>query len=246
MEKIRTLVVDDEPLALDLVKGYVEQTPFLTLAGSCDNAADAYEKLRSDAVDLLYVDVQMPGMSGLSLVKSLTPDIMPKVVFTTAFAEYAVEGFKLDAVDYLLKPFDFDEFIRTAAKAQRLIELENAASMATEVVLPPTPDEDFIFVKSEYKLVKIELQKIVYIEGLKDYIKIYTSDDQKPILTLQSLKVIEKRLPAMFKRVHRSYIVNIAYVCGLERNLIVMPDGRIPMGEGFKQDFLTVVGRKTL
>lgn len=242
MDKIRTLVVDDEPLALDLVKDYVNQTPFLELVGSCTNAHDAFERIDAGGIDLVFLDVQMPRMSGLTLMKSLDTAHAPKVIFTTAFGEYALEGFKLNAIDYLLKPFDFDEFMKAANKARKQIELEQAPASA------PADTDEYFFVKSEYKLVRIDISSIVYIEGLKDYIKIYLDGEAKPVLTLSSLKAMDNHLPEnRFIRVHRSYIINIDFVRGVERNLITMQgNAKIPMGEGYKQNFTEVISKKTL
>lgn len=244
MEKIRTLVVDDEPLALDLVKDYVAQTPFLELAGSCTNAQEAFERIDAGGIDLVFLDVQMPRMSGLTLMKTLGDDYAPKVIFTTAFGEYAVEGFKLNAIDYLLKPFDFDEFLKAANKARRQIEMEQNASLNQ----PPIDTDEYFFVKSEYKLVRIDIARIIYIEGLKDYVKIYLNGEPKPVLTLSSLKAMDNRLPqSKFLRVHRSYIINIDFVRGVERNLIVLQgNAKIPMGEGYKQSFTEVINKRTL
>lgn len=247
MDKVRTVIVDDEPLALDLVRGYVEQTPFLELVGSCSSAQEAYERVGQGDVQLLFCDVQMPGMSGLTLMKALSVGDAPKVVFTTAFEEYALDGFKLDAVDYLLKPFDFDEFLKAAAKVRRLIELECQVGEVKTDNLTWNRDDDYFFVKSEYKLVRIDIPKITYIEGLKDYIKIYLEGDSKAILTLNSLKEMEKILPeGNFIRVHRSYIVNVGYVRGVERNLVIMPTDKVPMGESYKQRFLEIIEEKTI
>lgn len=243
MDKIRTLVVDDEPLALDLVKDYVQQVPFLELVGCCDNAHDAFDRIGKGDVDLLFSDIQMPGMSGLTLAKSLGTEHAPKVIFTTAFGEYAIDSYKLDAIDYLLKPFDFDEFMKAALKAKKIIELEEA-----QLQHQPTEGEgNYFFVKSEYKLVRIDVPRIIYIEGLKDYIKIYLDGEPKPILTLNSLKEMENRLSqSKYIRVHRSYIVNVDYVRGIERNLITIGNAKVPMGEGYKQNFTDIINSKTL
>ena len=180
-------------------------------------------------------------------MKALSVGDAPKVVFTTAFEEYALDGFKLDAVDYLLKPFDFDEFLKAAAKARRLIELECQVGEVKTDNLTWNRDDDYFFVKSEYKLVRIDIPKITHIEGLKDYIKIYLDGESKAILTLNSLKEMEKILPeGNFIRVHRSYIVNVGYVRGVERNLVIMPTDKVPMGESYKQRFLEIIEEKTI
>lgn len=252
---IRTLVVDDEPLAQELVTGYVEQVPFLSLVGCCSSAADALSVINNGGVDLVLLDIQMPGMSGLSLAKSLTASGAPKVIFTTAYGEYAIDGFKLDAVDYLLKPFDLDEFLRAVGKARHLIELErrppvctpadtDAAKAEADAQMPP---DDFFFVKSEYKLVKIIIEKILYVEGLKDYVKIFTSDSQKPIVTLATLKQMENRLlPHSFVRIHRSYIANVKLISGVERNAVLVGNERLPIGDGYRQNLQSILDKLTI
>ena len=252
---IRTLVVDDEPLAGDLVQHNVEQNTFLTLAGRCYSAKEAYERIQQGGVDLLFLDVQMPGMSGLTLMKSIenTPT-KPKVVFTTAFSEYAIDGFKLDAVDYLLKPFDFDEFMKAALKAQHIITLEqqstaNGQTTAGGDAPQGTEDEEsHFFVKSEYKLVRIDVSRITHIEGLKDYIKIYLDGEQKPVLTLMSLKEMESKLPPdKFARLHRSFRVNMTLVKGIERSSVTLATGvLIPIGDGYKNTFMQKIEQRIL
>ncbi|MGN0011272.1 MAG: LytR/AlgR family response regulator transcription factor, partial [Marinilabiliaceae bacterium] len=184
---------------------------------------------------------------------SLVGDGNPKVIFTTAYGEYAIDGFKLDIVDYLLKPFDFDEFMRAVNKARHLIELERGADAATENASVQPSDEqkagadDFFFVKSEYKLVKIEISKILYVEGLKDYVKIYMSDSAKAVLTLATLKQMETRLmPYSFVRLHRSFIVNVKMITGVERGVVLIGEARIPVGEGYKQNFQILLDKLTL
>ncbi len=250
MERIKTLVVDDEPLALELVKGYVEQTPYLELVGCCSNAQEAYDVIERGDIELAFMDVQMPGISGMTLMKTLGARA-PKVIFTTAFGQYAIEGFKLSAVDYLLKPFNFDEFAVAAAKARHLIELEknNHEPQNSAAETPAEVDTDtHFFVKSEYKLVRIDIEKIVHVEGLKDYIKIYLDGEPKPVQTLISLKAFEQRLPSRnFLRVHKSNIINVHYVRGVERNIIHMHGGaKIAMGDGYKQSFTEVISKLTL
>lgn len=251
---IRTLVVDDEPLALELVTGYVAQVPFLSLVGRCSSAADALSVINNGGVDLVLLDIQMPGLSGLSLARSLTAEGAPKIIFTTAYGEYAIDGFKLDAVDYLLKPFDFDEFMRAVGKAQRLIELERKSHGApadsdpvkadADVLMPPG---DFFFVKSEYKLVKIQIEKILYVEGLKDYVKIFTSDSPKPIVTLATLKQMEARLLThSFVRIHRSYIANVKLISGVERNAVLVGQERLPIGDGYRQNLQSILDKLTI
>ncbi len=231
--KIRCLIVDDEPLALDLLETYVNKTPFLQLMGRCASAIDALAKLEN--VDLLFLDIQMPELNGIELSRTLTHG--PKVIFTTAFEEYALEGFKVNALDYLLKPFDYEEFLKAAHKARHWFELEEKSQQK----LPEK--EAFIFVKSDYKIKKIALQDILYIEGLKDYVKIFLADQPKPIMSLISMKALEERLPAdRFLRVHRSFIVNMNQVHTIERSRIVFGTIYIPVSEKYKpafQDFVS-------
>lgn len=252
---IRTLVVDDEPLAQELVSGYVSQVPFLSLVGRCSSAAEALAVISKGGVELVLLDIQMPGISGLSLAKSLTADGAPKVIFTTAYGEYAIDGFKLDAVDYLLKPFDFDEFMRAVAKARRLIDLERrpAAEPSSEAeplnadATSTAPSDDFFFVKSEYKLVKVQVENVLYVEGLKDYVKIFTTNSPKPIVTLATLKQMEARLlPHSFVRIHRSYIANVKLINGVERNSIIVGNERLPIGDGYRQNLQSILGKLTI
>ena len=230
--KIRCLIVDDEPLALDLLERYVNQTPFLHLVGRCPSAVDALATLEDESVDLLFLDIQMPELSGIALSRTLHPG--PKVIFTTAFEEYALEGFKVSALDYLLKPFSYEEFLTAARKAQQWFERPST---------PPSSEEGFIFVKSEYKIRKIPLDQLLYVEGLKDYVKIFMVDQAKPIMSLISMKSLGEKLPSQqFLRVHRSFIVNLNQVHTVERGRIVFGTAYIPVSEKYKapfQDFIT-------
>lgn len=251
MNRIKTLIVDDEPLALELVADYVAQVPYLELVGRCNNAKDAYEIISKGGIDLVFCDIQMHGMSGITLMKSLqSAKTEVKVVFTTAFPEYALDGFKLDAIDYLLKPFDIDEFMKAAGKAKRLIELERGVTTTQSHNTNDEPVEgvDFFFVKSEYKLVRIDKKKIIYIEGLKDYIKINLEGESKPVLTLMSLKEMMSKLEEQnFARVHRSFIINVEYIRGVERNIITTHNGdKIPIGDQYKSQFNEIITKKTI
>ncbi len=255
---IRTLVVDDEPLAQELVAAYVRQVPFMTYVGCCSSAVEAMTKIEDGGIDLVFLDIQMPGLSGLSMAKALSGPNLPKIVFTTAYGEYALDGFKLDALDYLLKPFDFDEFMRVANKAKRLFDLESKAMGGTETGTgeddtnvstggPQSEGGTFFFVKSEYKLVKIEIDKILYVEGLKDYVKIYLDGVAKPVLTLTTLKQMEARLSnSHFIRLHRSFIVNVKMISGVERSGVFVGNVRIPVGDGYKQKLQALLDRLTL
>jgi two-component system response regulator LytT len=231
---INTIAIEDEPLALSLIKGYIEATPFLKLAGAFENPLEVIEFVARENVDLIFLDIQMPDLSGTELARFLNKG--PKIIFTTAYEKYALEGFKLDAVDYLLKPFSYNEFLRAAKKAQHLINLEGKKIPDLEI------KNDFLFIKSEYKIRRINFDAIHYIEGLKDYVKVYLKNEKKPVLTLSTLKNLESKLPPQrFMRIHRSYIVNLDSISIIDRNRIVFGDLRIPITDQYKdkfQDFL--------
>ena len=222
---MKCIAIDDEPLALTQLSDYISQVPFLSLVKSCQDAFEAMKILSEEEVDLIFVDINMPDLNGLDFIRSLVN--RPLVIFTTAYSEYAVEGFKLDAVDYLLKPISYVDFLQAANKALQWFELVQK------------PEEiDSIFVKSDYKLVQVELKKIMYIEGLKDYIKIYTEDDAKPILSLMSMKAMEELLPSSrFIRVHRSFIVQKDKIRVIDRGRIVFDKTYIPISDSYKQVF---------
>jgi len=231
---IRTIAIDDEPLALQLVTGYITRTPGLELAGSFENPLDAMEFVSAGGVDLIFIDIHMPDLSGTDFARLIAKG--PKVIFTTAYDKYALEGYRLDAVDYLLKPFSYEEFLEAANKARRLITLEKQALQSVE------SNDEFLFLKSDYKIKRINFSDILYIEGLKDYVKVYTTSSPRPVLSLSTMKLMESKLPPdRFMRVHRSYIVNLARVDTIEHNRIVFGKTHIPVGEQYKdkfQDFL--------
>jgi len=228
---IRTIAIDDEPLALQLVQGYIKKTPFLKLVASFDNPLDAMDFLKSNNIDLVFLDIQMPDLTGIEFMRILEKG--PKVIFTTAFEKYALEGFKLEAVDYLLKPFNYEEFLKAAKKAEKLIRLENA-----EKEHEIAANNEFLFLKSEYKIRRINFNEITYIEGLKDYVKVYLQHNPKPILSLSTLKALEGKLPdSKFMRVHRSFIVNLEKIDTIERSRIVFGKVYIPVSEQYKEKF---------
>lgn len=227
---IQTIAVDDEPLALKLVAGYIRKTPFLNCAGTFDNPFGAMEFQENNHVDLIFLDIQMPELTGTEFARTVTPST--KIVFTTAFEKYAIEGFRLDAVDYLLKPFGYDEFLLAAQKARKLIELEQIANIRIE------SNDEFLFLKSEYKIRRINFDDILYIEGLKDYVKVYLRNEPKPILSINTLKSLEAKLPeSRFMRVHRSYIVNLSRVETIERCRIVFGNIYIPISDPYREKF---------
>ena len=235
--KIKTIAIDDEPLALKLVADYVQKTPFLDLSATFDNPLDAIDFLTDNHVDLILIDIQMPDLTGTDFVRTLEKG--PKVIFTTAYEKYALEGFKLDAVDYLLKPFSYDEFLKAVMKARKLVELENHSAM------PVQATEPFLFLKSDHKIRRINFDNILCIEGLKDYIKVFTDNEPKPIMSLNTLKTIEQKLPEeQFMRIHRSYIVNLDKVETIERSRIVFGKNYIPVSDQYKEKFQEFVNRR--
>jgi len=242
MRKIRCLIIDDEPLALDLIEDYVLKTPFLELVKKFSSPFQAIDALQSEKVDLIFLDIQMPGLTGIDFSKLIQHG--PKVIFTTAYSQYALEGFKVDALDYLVKPFSYQEFLKAANKALtwfNLVEQGVSKTVSEEV------ENKSIFVKSEYKLLKVELCNILYIEGLKDYVKIYLKDQNKPILSLMSLKILEEKLPSeQFMRVHRSFIVNLEQIVKIERNRIVFGSVYIPIADSYKDQFQEFLDKRFL
>lgn len=227
---IQTIAIDDEPLALQLVTGYIKQTPFLNLAGGFDNPMSAMEFFDHHPVDLVFLDIQMPDLIGTDFARNLQP--RPKIIFATAFEKFAIEGFKLEAIDYLLKPFGYEDFLVSAQKARKLIELEQIRMNRIET------NEKFLFLKSEYKIIRINFDDIIYIEGLKDYVKVFLKNAPKPILSINSMKTLEAKLPSSrFMRVHRSFIVNLERVETIERFRIVFGKVYIPISEQYKDKF---------
>jgi len=229
---IKCAIVDDEPLAVELLASYVNKIPFLELVGKYSNATDALRGVTEQAIDLLFLDIQMPELNGLELSKMLPEST--RIVFTTAFNQYAVEGFRVNALDYLLKPISYADFLEACNKALQWFTLLEQPQDK------PSQDEQAksIFVKSEYKLLQINLDDIRYIEGLKDYVKIYTEQSPHPILSLMNMKAMEQMLPASrFIRVHRSFIVSKTKIREIDRNRIVFGDVYIPIGDSYKQAF---------
>lgn len=238
---LSTLIVDDEPLALDLMERYVERTPFLRLAGKCTGGAEALQVLARERIDLAFMDIQMPGMNGLELSR-LTGDTT-RVIFTTAFQQYALDGFKADAIDYLLKPIDYNEFLRAANKALRWFSLARPAGGEPENI----PAQTHLLVRADYRQLRIALKDILYIEGLKDYVKIFTADCPKPVVTQMSLKSLEESLPREeFMRVHRSYIVRLDAVKVIERSRIVFGKTYVPVSDAYREPFFQAIEGKPI
>lgn len=237
---INCLAIDDEPLALDLLEDFISRIPFLKLAEKCSSAFEAMKILQQENIELLFLDIQMPDITGIQFLKTL--ESKPKVIFTTAYPEHALEGFELDATDYLLKPFSFERFLKAVNKASKQIQLQHAASEPAEQSAS-SDEKDYIFIKSGYDTVKVAFKNIRYIQGLKDYVKIHTYDST--ILTLVSMKAILKRLPAdNFVRVHRSFIVAIDKIDLVQKRRISLGETEIPVGDTFRKGFLEALGKE--
>ncbi len=231
---LRCLVVDDEPLASALIATYVRRTPFLTLVAELNSAEDALAAAMDGSIDLIFLDIHMPRLSGIQLAERLPRKT--RVVFTTAYSDHALDGFGVNALHYLLKPVSYEEFLEAASRAldTRTASMKETAASATR---------EFLTVKSEYKLLRIPVQDIDFIEGLKDYVKIYAGGSERPVLTLMSMKAAEEALPAEnFMRVHRSFIVNLDKVRVVERNCIIMNGRAIPVSDSCRRRFCSALG----
>lgn len=237
---MKCIAIDDEPLALSQLAGYISRIPFLTLLKPCQDVFEAMQVLSEEEVDLIFIDINMPDLNGVDFVRSLITN--PLVIFTTAYSEYAVDGFKLDAVDYLLKPFEFQDLLKAADKARKKYEYLRQES----------PDEAKIkdgslFIKSDYKVVRLDIDKVKYIEGMSEYVRIFIEGEEKPVMTLSSLQKMEERLPSYFMRVHRSYIVNLRKITEISRLRIIFDKNTyIPVGENYKDKFTEYIGKLSL
>ncbi|SDW19589.1 two component transcriptional regulator, LytTR family [Lutibacter oricola] len=235
---ISCINIDDEPLALKQIAKYIEKTPFLDLKDSFESPLDAIIFLQKTKVDLIFVDINMPDLNGMDFVKSL--ENPPKIIFTTAYSEYALEGFKVDALDYLLKPIDYPSFLKSALKAEKWFKLQEPQKEEIK------SNDDFLFIKSEYKIVRVKIEDIKYVEGMREYIRIHLVNE-KPIMTLLSMKAMEKQLENKnFMRVHRSYIVNLNKISTIERNRIVFDKVYIPVSEQHKEKFHQFIDKNFL
>jgi DNA-binding LytR/AlgR family response regulator len=236
---IKCIAIDDEPLALKQISSYIDKTPYLEAVALCHSAFEAIEYMVNNEVDLMFVDINMPDLNGMDFVKSLTQK--PQIIFTTAYSEYAIQGFQVDALDYILKPISYNVFLKSANKAKTWFELN---LKQTEFI---QTTQDSLFVKSEYKMVRIFLSEIKYIESSNEYIQIHLINDD-PVTTLIRLKVMEEQLPKeKFMRVHRSFIVNLDRVKVIERNRIVFDNHvYIPVGEQYKESFQAFVDKTFL
>ena len=228
---IKCLAIDDEPLALRQLSTYIEKIPYLELVASCPSALEAQRLMEQDVVDAIFIDINMPDLNGMDFVKSLA--VPPLVVFTTAYSEYAVEGYKVDAVDYLLKPFGMNDFQRAAQRVKERYDRQNTATIS------PVDTDDALFLKTEYKVVRISISDIRYVEGMSEYLKIFVEGRVKPVIVLLSMKKMEENLPAgTFMRIHRSYIINLRKIQEVNKNRVIMDEETyLPIGDNYKEQF---------
>jgi DNA-binding LytR/AlgR family response regulator len=239
------IAVDDEPLALHLVTDYIRKVPFLNLAGTAGDAFEAAKLLQENPVDLIFIDIQMPGLTGLQFIQSLAK--RPMVIMVTAYKKFAPEGFDLDVVDYLVKPVALDRFMKACNKAQELYELRTAASAGGPESTPGSPGPntaEFFFVNADYSLVKVMFADIIWIEGSGDYVKIHLRSTPKPLLVRTSAKTLESELPAdRFLRIHKSYIVAVSGITAVRKNSVFIGDMELPVGETYRETLRQLTGR---
>ncbi|MEL6974582.1 MAG: LytTR family DNA-binding domain-containing protein [Bacteroidota bacterium] len=240
---LKCIIIDDEPLAIGILRSYCEDLGGIEIAGTFTNPFEAIELFSKEKIDLVFLDIEMPQINGIDFITSI--DKKPHFIFTTAYPQYAIQGFDLNAVDYLVKPIPFVRFIKAINRVKKLSELNNLASGNSSNLSPSSgasTANQFLFVKSDYESVKINMDEIKYIQGLKDYLKIHTLDP-KPILTLMNFKDILLKLnPDQFIRVHKSFVVNITRILSIQRNKIIIDDIRIPIGESYKESFMKRLG----
>ena len=232
---IRCLAIDDEPLALQQIVAYINKVPFLELAAQCQSAIEARKFLEDDTVDAIFCDINMPDLNGMDFVKSLA--VPPLVVFTTAYSEYAVEGFRVNAVDYLLKPFGLQDFQRAAYRLKDRISESSV----------PADTDNTLFIKTDYRIVKVSIPDIRYIEGMSEYLKVWVEGESKPFITLLSMKKMEERLPDYFMRIHRSYIINLTKIQEVNKNRVIIDsETYLPVGDLYKEAFQAYLNTKYL
>ena len=245
---IKCIAIDDEPLALKKLVTYIKKIPYLELKGKCQSALEAKEIMENEIIDAIFIDINMPDLNGMDFVRSLA--IRPIIVFTTAYSEYAIEGYKVDAVDYLLKPFGLDDFRRAAEKVKKQFELEARSYQQT---IPATPalssepdNDDTLFLKTEHRMVRISISGIKYIEGMSEYLKIHL-EDQKPVVVLYSMKKLEERLPSYFMRIHRSYIINLKKIQEVNKNRVILDaQTYLPIGDLYRDQFTDYLQQRFL
>jgi DNA-binding LytR/AlgR family response regulator len=233
--KVNCIIIDDEPWALDLLEDFIQKVPYLNLVARCEGPVAAFPYFEKEEIDLVLLDIRMPDLSGTQFLKTLNKK--PAVIFVTAHNEFAVEGFELDAIDYLLKPVPFDRFMAAVNKAYEYISLRKSKNVLKK--------DDFLFIKTSHKIQKIFYSDILYLEGLKDYTKIHLIDSKKPFITLQSLKYFENRLPQDdFIRIHRSYIISLRKVDTVSRKAVLLGETELPCSEHYRNLLYTIIGEK--
>ena len=246
---IRVLAIDDEPLALKQLVAYISKIPYFELAGQCRSALEARQIVDRETVDAIFCDINMPDLSGMDFVRQLA--VRPLIVFTTAYSEYAIEGYKVDAVDYLLKPFGLSDFQRAAEKVRSQWELRRGVAVAPPAATPvatpsapdvPSADGDTIFVKTDYRVVRLSIATIRYVEGMSEYLRIYLTTQPKPIIVLLSMKKLEERLPAHFMRIHRSYIVNLDMIQEVNKNRVILAKAGLTDGHNAEEEVSLPIG----
>lgn len=237
--KIKCIVVDDEPLALEMVCKYIEQTDFLSLLGKFDSAIEALGFISTKDVDLVFLDIQMPDLTGMELARVLESrrgEGQPKIIFTTAYNQFAIEGYKVDALDYLLKPFGYEDFLKACNKALRYFQQIRSSQ--------GNPNTDYVFLKVEYQLVKVMLKDIILVEGYKDYVKVHLVGQKSPLLSLTTLKSMEELLPEQqFMRVHRSYIISLDHIQSITKSTVNMGVMNITVSDNYKEKFIQFLDR---
>lgn len=232
---MKCIAIDDEPLALDLLEDNISMVPYLQLTGKCSNAFEAMEILRQQPVDLIFLDIQMPGLTGLQFLESLPNK--PLVILITAYEKYALEGFNLSVTDYLVKPVSLERFIKACNKAQELHQLKTGGKTARE-------EADFFFVNVDYSLHKVVFADIRWIEGLKDYVKIHLNSSTKPVITRMSIKGLEEQLPgSKFIRIHKSYIVSVAAITTIRKNSVFLDTLELPVGDTYRDALYAIAGK---
>ncbi len=234
---IRCIAIDDEPLALELLEDNISKVPFLYLIAACDSVTDAMKVMQQQKVDLIFLDIQMPGLTGLQFIESMTEK--PMIILITAYKQYALEGYNLDVLDYLVKPVSLDRFIKACNKANQLFELRSGRKSGNS-----SSKHDYIFVNADYKLIKITLADIMYIEGLKDYIKIHLKSAQHPVVTRMPIKNIEEQLPLeQFIRIHKSYIVSVSFITAIRKSSVFMDSLELPLGDTYRDAVSALTGK---
>lgn len=237
--ELKCIAVDDEPLALEMVSAFIRQTSFLSLVGQFENAIEAFSYLNKHEVDLVFLDIQMPDLTGMELARVLEGnkrDRKPRIIFTTAYNQFAIEGYKVDALDYLLKPFNYEEFLRASTKAYNLANVSQTQEEEEQA--------EYLFLKVEYQLVKVMLKDIIFIEAYKDYVKVHLTNKPAPLLSLTSLKSLEDLLPAkQFMRIHRSYIVSLDHIQSITKNSVNMGHTTLTVSDNYKETFMAFVNK---